>query len=63
MTERTRFLFPDAAVTVDLSSTRAPKPQDPQGENTNHRGDGQPEISSTPAVPLLVKTVSNVTYA
>ena len=55
MTARARDLFPDAAVTVDLSSTRATHPQDrqdPPGENTNHRGDGQPEISSTPPPPM-----------
>ena len=51
MTARARDLFPDAAVTVDLSSTRASHPQDPQEEqeeHTNHRDDGQPEISSAP---------------
>ncbi|GAB2599183.1 hypothetical protein GCM10009696_00720 [Kocuria himachalensis] len=56
MTARARALFPDAAVTVDLSSTRAPTlldPQGPQGENTNHRDDGQPETSSTPTAPHL----------
>jgi hypothetical protein len=57
MTARARTLFPGAAVTVDISSTRTPEPQDlqvPQGENTNHRGDGQPETSSAPTAPNLV---------
>ncbi|MFI7495089.1 hypothetical protein ACH9D2_10270 [Kocuria sp. M4R2S49] len=58
MTARARTLFPDAAVTVDLSSTRTPEPQDPQGDNTNHPGDGQPEISSAPAAPHLVTASS-----
>ncbi|MEX5261518.1 hypothetical protein [Kocuria sp. CPCC 205263] len=48
MTARARDLFPDAVVTVDLSSTRAPDPPDPQEDNSSHRDDGQPEISSTP---------------
>lgn len=54
MTDRARTLFPDAAVTVDLSSTRTPDPQDlqvAQGANTDHRGDGQPETSSAPTGP------------
>ncbi|MEX5237730.1 hypothetical protein [Kocuria arenosa] len=54
MTARARTLFPDATVTVDLSSPRAPTipdPQGPQGENTNHRDDRQPEISSAPTTP------------
>lgn len=51
MTARARTLFPDAAVTVDLSATRTPEPQDLQGENTNRRGDGQPETSSAPTDP------------
>jgi hypothetical protein len=51
MTERARTLFPDATVTVDLSSARTSSPQDPQWENTNHRGDGEPEISNTPDPP------------
>ena len=59
MTERARILFPDAAVTVDLSSTRAPNPPDPQGENSTHRDDGQPEISSAPTAPLPVTTLSD----
>lgn len=51
MTARARTLFPDAAVTVAISSTRTPNPQDPQGENINHRDDGQPETSSAPTDP------------
>lgn len=51
MTDRTHALFPDSAVTVDLGSTQTSHPQDPQWENTNHRGDGEPEISTTPTTP------------
>jgi hypothetical protein len=61
MTARARTLFPGAAVTVDLSSTRPPGPQDlqvPQEENTNHPGDGQPEISSAPTAPHLATASS-----
>jgi hypothetical protein len=52
MTGRAHALFPDAVVTVDLGSTRASTPRDPEWENTNHRGDGEPEISNTPTTPL-----------
>ncbi|GAB2627585.1 hypothetical protein GCM10009696_36320 [Kocuria himachalensis] len=59
MTARARTLFPDTVVTVDLSSTRTPHPQDLQEENTNHRGDGQPETSSAPTGPHLVPLSSD----
>lgn len=52
MTERAQALFPDTAVTVDLSSARVTGGQDPEWENTNHRGDGEPEISNPPAEPV-----------
>lgn len=59
MTTRARTLFPDAAVTVDLSSTRTPQPQEPQRDNTPLRGDGQPEISSAPTDPLQGRVLSS----
>lgn len=59
MTARARALFPDAAVTVDLSGTRAPNLPEPQREDMTDRTDGQPEISSTPAAPLLVTVLSS----
>lgn len=58
MTARARTLFPGATVTVDISSTRTPHSQDPQGENIDHRDDGQPEISSTPTTPDLATASS-----
>lgn len=51
MSERARDLFPETTVTVDLSSVRASSPQHLQWKNAQHRGDGEPEISSTPAPP------------
>lgn len=60
MTARDRTHFPDAAVTVDIGSTRTPKREDLQGENIDHRDDGQPETSSTPAAPDLVTASSSL---
>ncbi|MFE7629513.1 hypothetical protein [Kocuria sp. NPDC057446] len=48
MGERVRELFPDTTVTVEFSSTPPPSTGDPQRENPHHRGDGEPERSSTP---------------
>ena len=48
MGERVCELFPDTTVTVELSSTPPPSAEDPQRETPHHRGDGEPERSSTP---------------
>ncbi len=51
MGQRARDLFPNTTVTVELSSTPPPSTEDPQRENPHHRGDGEPERSSTPGLP------------
>lgn len=51
MTGRARALFPGTTVTVDLGAAHLVATEEsrrPEWENINHRGDGQPEISTTP---------------